>query len=218
MRIPKPDLYPVLSLFNQRQIRHAAIVFAISFVVGTSQVSAQPPTHANKQGPRASVSAATVCAIDGSDFTVEIRVYDKTSGEAIARVAAWSIDALAKTGQGNWSNETVFGSASEGVLSLPVPTTIGPERFSLCVLDGSGLFYVINPIIAEAKGLNAVAATTYGRLNEATWVIEDQRTIMNMCSDDLMTLDVVEPSGIKLDAEAIAGIQAACAVLPPPTP
>ena len=37
---------------------------------------------------------------------------------------------------------------------------------------------------------------------------------MNMCSDDPETLYMVEPSGIKLDANAIADIEAACASKP----
>ena len=41
------------------------------------------------KGPRASVSAATVCDIVDSDFTVEIRVRDKTSGDAMPVVTAW---------------------------------------------------------------------------------------------------------------------------------
>ncbi|MHC4088783.1 MAG: hypothetical protein ACYSVY_00620 [Planctomycetota bacterium] len=200
-----------LPLFFGHVMHLTAIVLVVSLAVGAGPVSAQP----GKNGPRASVSAATVCAINGSDFTVEIRVRDKTSGDAIARVAAWSITVLAKTERGNWGNQTRFGSASEGGVNLPVPATIGPVPFSLCVPDGSDVYHVINPIIAEAKGLNAMAETTYGRLNEDTMGVEDQRTIMNMCSDDPFTEDVVEPSGIKLNAEDIANIEAACAALNP---
>ncbi|MDH3673102.1 MAG: hypothetical protein OES46_18390 [Gammaproteobacteria bacterium] len=209
-QIPTLKLYPMLvHLFERRLMHLSAIVLVVSLAVAAGPVSAK--------GSRASVSAATVCALDTSvpEFTVEIRVRDKTSGDAIARVAAWSITALAKTERGNWRNQTLFGSASKGGLNLPVPTRIGPVPFSLCVPDGSGVYHVINPIIAEAKGLNAMAETTYGRLNEDTMDVEDQRTIMNMCSDDPFTEDVVEPSGIKLNAEDIANIEAACAALNP---
>ena len=60
-----------------------------------------------------------------------------------------------------------------------------------------------------------MAATTYGRLNQDTLDVEDQRTIMNKCSDDPETLDVVEPGGISLTPEDIELIAAACAALPP---
>jgi len=206
----------------RRRWRHLTVAaLAVSLALGAGQVSAQRSLFkqfGSGQGPRASVSAATVCAIDGSDFIVEIRVRDRTSGEAIPRVAAWSVDALAKTGRGNWDNQEKFAGTSLSGLSLPVPTTIGPVSFSLCVLQppsGVYQYYAINPLVEEAKGLNAMAATTYGRLNQDTWAVEDQRTIMNMCSDDPETLDVVEPSGIKLTPQDIELIAAACAALPP---
>ena len=214
----KPYCNSIHLLLGLRRVRLGASFFAVFLALGAGQASANPPDHANNMGPRASVSAATVCAIDGSDFTVEIRVYDKTSGDAIARVTEWSIDALAKIGPGNWDNQEKFAGASMSGLSLPVPTTIGPVSFSLCVLQppsGAYQYYAINPVVEEAKGLNAMAATTYGRLNQDTWVVEDQRTIMNMCSDDTETLDVVEPSGIKLTSQDIELIAAACAALPP---
>lgn len=196
-------------LLGRHWARLGASFFAVSLALGATQASAQP----GKMGPRAGASAATVCAIEGSDFTVEIRVRDKTSGDAIPQVTAWSIDALAKTGTGNWDNQEKFADSSLGGLSLAMPATIGPERFSLCV--NAGGYYIIDPVIAAAKGLNAMAATTYGRLNQDKLVVEDQRTIMNMCSDDPETLDVVEPSGIKLTPEDIELIAAACAVKVP---
>ena len=178
-----------------------AVAGVLAFMLA-GQVSAK-----GKKGPRASVSAATVCDIVDSDFTVEIRVRDKTSGNAIPRVTAWSITALAKTERGPWANQPDFGSESQTGLRLPVPVEIGPIPFSLCVLN-EFKEYVINPVIADAKGLNAMAEVTYGRADGDEVV--DQRTIMNMCSDDPETLDIEEPSGIKLTPADIKAIKDAC--------
>ena len=187
-------------------------MLAVSMSVFTLVISASEVNAAGKRGPRASVAAATVCAVDGSEFVVETRVRDKTSGDAIARVAARSVDALRKTRPGPWGQQEIFGSDSMSGLNESVPTVL-ETSFSLCVLNAEGL-YVIDPRIAEAKGLNAMVKLTYGRLDEASNEVVDQRTIMNMCSDDPET-DLVEPSGIKLDPSTIASIEDACSVLNP---
>ncbi len=193
-------------MYKKALIGAGVMALSLAFLAG-------PADAAGKKGPRASVAAATVCDVVGSDLTVEIRARDKTSGDAVAVVSAWSIDALAKDDVGNWGNQAIIGNASASGLSTPVPTTIGPVAFSLCVADGLGGF-VINPVVEGAKALNAMADTTYGRLNLDTLAVEDQRTIMNMCSDDPETVDVVEPSGIKLSDADIADIAAACLLLP----
>lgn len=157
-------------------------------------------------GPRASVSVATVCSLDKTtaNFSVELRVKDKTSGSAVPVVTEYSIAALAKTDAGNWSNQTKFSEVREQFASpyRPVPTTISAS-FSLCTGKD------INPTIFDAKGLNAMASTTYASSNGS-----DPRTVMNMCSDDLDTLDVVEPAGIKLTANDINDISNACKAKP----
>lgn len=192
----------------RRNVKMFGLCVGVLVLLLAVQVSAQ-----GKKGPRASASAATVCDIIGPDFITEIRVRDKTSGDAIPRVTAWNITAYSKTQQGPWANQIEFVSMSEGGLSLPLPVTIGPVAFSLCVLNAQSQF-VINPVIAEARALNAMAEVSYGRLADDEVTIVDQRTIMNMCSDDPETMDI-EPSGIKLSPADIADIAAACDGLNP---
>lgn len=190
-------------------MRNRTNIFGWSVILLVILLASQPLLAQGKKGPRASASAATVCDVVGSDFVVEVRVRDKTSGTAIPVLAAWNIDALYKSGRGPWANQTVFASSSDSGLTTPIPTTIGPIAFDLCIPDGLGGF-VINPQIAGAQGLNASADTTYGNLNTDTGAVEDQRTIMNMCSDDLVTEDVIEPSGIKLTGDVLDAISNAC--------
>lgn len=189
-------------------MRSTRIGFGISAIIVVTLLASQPLLAKGKKGPRASATSATVCAVQGSDFTVRLTLRDKTSGDAIPILTAWSIDALAKTGKGRWAQQEVFASASAGGLGVPIPNG-GGVPFLLCVPDGLGGF-VINPVIEGAKGLNASTEVTYGRLNTDTGAVEDQRTIMNMCSDDPATEDVVEPSGIALDPIDIADIAIAC--------
>jgi len=189
---------------------------AVALLVASGASNAAP---GNGQGPRGSVAAATVCQVDGSDFLVEIRVRDKTSGSATAAVAAWSASAIYKD-TGNWNNASVLATNSASSLTLAVPTTIAAGAFSLCspAFDSSGQIvgYEINPDIAGAKGLNVNATVTYGTLSGTS--VNDQRTIMNSCSDDLDTLDVVEPEGIKLTWDVLVAISDACLAKPVPTP
>ncbi len=83
------------------------------------------PASAVKKGPRASVSVATVCAIDGSNLEVEIRVTDKTSGDAVPVVTGYVAKAVAKTAPGNWQNQTFLETQSANGWSQSVPKTPG---------------------------------------------------------------------------------------------
>lgn len=154
----------------------------------------------NRKGPRASVDVVTVCALNKANatFDVELRVSDKTSGSATPIVTAYSISALAKTQTGNWESQEAFAVINKSGLTQAVPATI-KESFSLC--SGGA----INEIVGRSKGLNAMATTTY--MADETG---ESRTVMNMCSDDPATLDVIEPAGIKLTGNDLNDISNAC--------
>jgi hypothetical protein len=115
-------------------------------------------------------------------------------------VSAYEVSALAKVAAGNWDGQEVLDTKGQTGVSLaiaPAGMITIPVSFSLCK-DGT-----INPIVGSSKGLNAMAKTTYGN-----------GTVVNMCSDDLNTLDVVEPSGIKLSFNDLNDITNACKSLP----
>jgi hypothetical protein len=185
----------------------AAAVVAVSFATTAGPANAQPP-NAGKKGPQASVSAVSVCAISGSDLTVEIRLSDKTSGEAIPGLDGYSIDALVKNNVGNWSNQEIFDDANAGGLNMAaLPPSVGPIPFSLCRPEIIG---DPDEFGDEAKGLNASVSVTYGYVDAYGNIVDASlRTIVNMCSDDTAT-DTVEPSGIKLTDSIIMEIQSAC--------
>jgi hypothetical protein len=144
----------------------------------TMMLGVGPADAVGKKGPRASLSVATVCALDGDYFTVTIRFYDKSSGSAAPVVTFWGIDALAKTETGNWSNQITFDADSD----------IDPGN-----LDDIARTFDISGLPAGAKAVNASVTVTYDSDDPGG----DLRTIENMCSDDPNT-GVVEPSGIKL--------------------
>ena len=179
----------------------------VKFLIAAAAVVAALPLAAqaggNGKGPRASVSVDTVCSLNKNNatFNVELRVRDKSSGTASASVNAYDITALAKVATGNWENQKALTpSISASGLVLPVPpggVLQIPVLFSLCKDKA------IDPDVAQAKGLNAAAKTTY-----------NDGTVFNMCSDDPNTLDVVEPSGIKLTANDINDIDNACKAMP----
>ena len=179
-------------------------VLAFSLVVAAIPAGAE----SNKKGPRASVSVATVCEHDygATTLTVELRVRDKTSGNATPLVDDWKIDAsyLERGVPGNqWQLlDTVAETANKAV-----PVTI-TETFSLCAATGG-----IRDELLNARTLNGLATVTYGKVSESG--VDDVRTVNNRCSDDPKTLNVIEPSGIKLSREEIDAIDVACVV---PTP
>ena len=183
-------------------MRQAAVVLAVSLALGVGQVSA-----AGKKGPRASVSVATVCEHEygGTTLTVELRIRDKTSGDAIPLVTNWNIDAsfLERGVRGNqW--QTFASEGQSGQLGVPVTIT---STFDLCAVTGG-----ILPELKNARTLNGLAEVTYGKSDGAGGVNGFLRTINNRCSDDPKTLDVVEPSGIKLSRNEVADIDAACSL------
>lgn len=160
-------------------------------------VAAGPASAAGKgKGPRASLAAATVCDVVGSDLEVTIRLTDKTSGSGEAVVTGYTIDALAKTKKGRWDiDRDAYGDAVSGGGEGVNDDGNIETTFDLCDLDGS------------EKGLNAAASITY-RLGDGS-INSESRTIYNMCSDDPST-EEVEPAGIKLTSEILAGIDANC--------
>jgi len=176
--------------------KHVVLLALAAVAVGGAQAQA-----GNKQGPRSSVSVDTVCSLDKikATFNVELRVRDRSSNNLGATVTAYEVTPLAKVGPGNWDNQQVFApavGATGTALSIASGGMITITRdlsFSLCTDKN------INPIVGSSKGLNAMAKTTYGN-----------GTVVNMCSDDPNTLDVVEPSGIKLSFNDINDITNAC--------
>ena len=174
------------------------IITATAVTLGLSLALVTAPVSAAKQGPRASLSAATVCdisrdvngIIDSKDFNVTIRLTDKTSGQGFPVVILWSVDALAKTGRGNWDSQVMFGSADGGPEGDLSDIVVGP--FNLC-------------LVHDAKAVNAAASITYDKDSSGN----DLRTIDNMCSDD-PTTEEVEPAGIKLSPADLDAISILC--------
>jgi len=170
----------------------------VTIALGLSLAVITAPASAAKQGPRASLSATTVCAvsrdeytgiIDSSVFNVTIRFTDKTSGSGYPVVTVWNVMGLAKTARGNWDNQVMFDSASGGapgdLNDIVVP-------FDLCNL----------PI--DAKAVNAAASITYEYSGGGY-----PNTINNMCSDDPTTGEI-EPAGIKLSPDDLLAIGYLC--------
>ena len=173
-------------------------MLALALAGATGEASAE-----GKKGPRASVSVATVCDLVDTDLVVDSKIRDKTSGDAIALVSVWKIKAsyLERGVRGNqW--QTLMSDEQSG-LQLPVPVMVG-SKFSLCAAGGG-----IRSELENARALNGLATITYGK-DDGYGGVADERTINNRCSDDPQTLDVVEPSGIKLTRSDIAAIDAAC--------
>ena len=177
--------------------KHVVLLALAAVAVGGAQAQS-----GNKQGPRSSVSVDTVCSLNKANatFNVELRVRDKSSKSLGATVSAYEVSALAKVAAGNWDGQELLETKGQTGISLavaPAGMITIPVSFSLCK-DGT-----INPIVGSSKGLNAMAKTTYGN-----------GTVVNMCSDDLNTLDVVEPSGVKLSFNDLNDITNACKSLP----
>lgn len=172
-------------------------------LVGLALLLTAGAADAGKKGPRASVSVATVCSLDGTDLTVELRIRDKTSGDAIPLVSAWDIDFsyLERGTPGN--NWQTFASDGQGGVQIGVPVTLS-STVSLCAALGG-----IRPELINARAVNGLAEVTYGK-DDGAGGVSDERTISNRCSDDLSTEDVIEPSGIKLTAADLEAIDAAC--------
>jgi hypothetical protein len=174
--------------------KHVVVLALAAVVAGGAQA------QSGKQGPRASVSVATVCSLNKAvppTLDVELRVRDKSSGTAKAEVRQWSISALAKTDSGKWSALDQFAQAGETLspgTAVP-PTGLSIKRsFPLCSLPDN------------TRGLNAMATVVYGLQGGGG----ESRTVMNMCSDDPETFDVIEPSGVKLSANDLNDIAMLC--------
>ena len=178
------------------------IITATAVTLGLSLALITAPVSAAKKGkgPRASISAVTVCDIsrdevtgfvNSTEFDVTIRLTDKTSGSGIPIVKLWNVEAWAKIGRGNWDNQVMFDALADGGPEGDLlPIVVGP--FNLCLLPEG------------AKAVNAAATITYDFDSG-----DDERTIENMCSDDPET-DEVEPAGIKLSPADLVAINALC--------
>lgn len=169
------------------------IITSTAITLGLSLALVTAPVSAAGKGPRASVSVATTCSLDGTDFTVNVAVRDKTSGDAVAEVSAWDITAVHRDRGEPGNASSPFGSASAGFLTEGVPFTVS-RTFSLC--DGDAL----RNDLTEARALNAEVSVTYG---------PPSRTVNNRCSDD-PTTEEVEPAGIKLSPADLDAIDYLC--------
>ena len=171
---------------------------SLTVALGLSLAVMTAPTSAAKKGPQASVSVATTCSLDGTDFTVNVAVRDKTSGDAVAEVSKWDITAVHRDRGEPGNTSYTFGSASEGSLTKGVPFTVS-RTFSLCGNDALGND-ALREDLDEARALNAEVSVTYG---------PPSRTVNNRCSDDPTTGEV-EPAGIKLSPADLDAIDALC--------
>ena len=180
-----------MNIFKPTQTAHLLVALGLSLALIAA------PASAAKKGPRASLSAATVCELDGADLNVTIRLTDKTSGSGEALLTSYDINGLAKTVPGKWVDDRDTFATKSSVFTPATDVRSHTESFNLCGLD-----------LDSVKGLNASASISY-RLNGGA-INDETRTITNMCSDDPATIDLVEPAGIKLTSELIANIEAKC--------
>jgi len=186
------------------------IVFGLAAMLALV-FSGQAVAQSNKKGPRASLDVKTVCSLcldeedvcEGTaEFRAEIRVRDKTSGDAVAVVDQSTLTAVAKKGAGPWkpdNTETlaVNSETDDREINPSVDYTVINE---LAVNICSG--------IDGYTTLNAFAEVTYGHLVDISFV--EDNTVNNRCSDDPHTYYITEPSGIHLDSATKAAISAAC--------
>lgn len=177
---------------KSKLITAAALVttLGLSMALLSAPVSAERGGINNgPKGPQGSLGAATVCEIvDTTTFRVTIRLTDKSSGSGESVVTSATVDALAKT-KGNWNNIVAFDTQSGAVNGLNDIVV----DFDLC--DSS----------VTTKAVNAEALIVYTAKEGA-----EPRNIENRCSDDLDTIDVVEPAGIKLSPDDLMAINTAC--------
>jgi hypothetical protein len=169
-------------------------IAALTVTLGLSLTLITAPVSAAKKGPRASVSVATTCALNGTTLDVTVNVRDKTSGSAIAVVDDWTIDAVYKN-RSNRGNVTTRFDGDASAVDMPVGDGLTIERsFDLC--DSLG------DLPADLRALSANTSVRYGK-DDGVGGVADTRTIMNSCSDDPATEDV-EPSGIKVNYDELA--------------
>ena len=176
---------------KSKLITAAALVttLGLSMALLSAPVSAERGGINNgPKGPQGSLGAATVCEIvDTTTFRVTIRLTDKSSGSGVPEVTSATVDALAKT-TGNWNNIVAFDTQS-GAVNVLNDIVVD---FDLCGL------------LDTTKAVNAEALIVY-TAKEGT-----VRNIENRCSDDLMTLDVEEPAGIKISPDDLILINDNC--------
>lgn len=156
------------------------------------------------RGPRASVAVTTVCALDGTTFSVDATVHNKAD-KIDAVVSAWTIEAVytdrAFRGNTTFAFDPPLEAGESGIAAAVGDGLILSGDFSLCDPAGG-----IRSELVDARAINASTSVTYG---------PNGGTITNRCSDDPATEDVIEPSGIKLTPADLAAIDAAC---PAPAP
>ena len=167
----------------------------LAVALGLSLALLTAPVSAGKKGPRASVSVATTCALNGTSLDVTVNVRNKTSGDAVAVVDAWAIVAVYKN-RGNRGNTTTPFDGDSSAENITVGEGATIERsFDLCASLGA--------LPTDLRAISANTSVTYGKDDGADGVT-DTRTIMNSCSDDPETEDVIEPAGIKVNYDELA--------------
>lgn len=174
----------------------------LAVALGLSLALLTAPVSAGKKGPRASVSVATTCALNGTrtrlDVTVNVR--DKTSGDAVAVVDAWAIDAVYKNRGTRGNTTTPFDGDSSSAVNITVGEGVMIERsFDLCAA-----LVATPPLPTDLRAISANTSVTYGKEDDGADGVTDTRTIMNSCSDDPETEDVIEPAGIKVNYDELA--------------
>lgn len=177
------------SKFNPTTTLAVALSLSLAFLTA--------PVSAEKKGPRASLSVATTCALNGTNFDVTVNVRDKTSGDADAVVDFYSITPVYKN-RANRGNTTTpiddLGLSSDTNTPVNSGLTI-TQTFPLC--DSLG------DLPSDLRSINAEVSVSYGK-DDGAGGIADTRTIMNRCSDDPETEDVIEPAGIKVNYDELA--------------
>lgn len=169
---------------------------ALAVTIALSLVLCISPANAKKKGPRASVSVQTTCALDGTSLSVTVNVSNKTSGDAIAVMDAYSITPVYK----NHANK---GNTTTSIAGLGVGSdTNTPVNDGIIITQSFPLCDSLLSLPTDLRAVNAEVSVTYGK-DDGAGGVTDTRTIMSSCSDDPAT-DVIEPGGIKINYDELA--------------
>lgn len=157
---------------------------------------AMPASAGGKKGPRASVAALTTCAVNGTSLDVTVNVTDKTSGDAIAVIDAYSITPVYKSlsQKGNQTMQ-IDGLVDSSDTNVPVNSGVTISKsYQLCD--------VLADIPTDLRAVGADVSVTYGK-DDGAGGVADTRTIINSCSDDPAT-EEDEQATLKINYDELA--------------
>jgi hypothetical protein len=177
-------------------LSHSAALAAV-LAVGVTGGAAMAEKGGNKQGPQPSLFATTVCAVDGTNLNVTVRLTDITSGDAELVVGASTFLGVVKT-KGNWDRQQPFDLAN-GVFD-PADFEID-ATLDLCRLNELEAGDVMS--LDAMKAVNVESTINY---NKVGGDVNDLKSINNRCADDPNTLET-EAAGIRLTDEILDAVR-----------